>query len=453
MLYLLLGLLVLLFFFSYYFGGKDFFAPMTVQVIGFIFATIACAYYLYSNALTYEFHLNTVLLVASCLAMSVVIGIIAHQMFLKIRIPAFSVESQKITPISGGTNLLVILLLLFTMFWMLAEIRRVGGTSGSFNEIMHNYRLLTSVSIDLDSRLPFVLRQLKHLTTIFFVIYGFNLIRFFKSLLVSEKIINLFVIALCILIQLLGAGRTATVNNIIALVVIFHLLRIQKRGSYKTYSLSFLIKIGLLVLIVLWGFAVFRGFVGRQGRTTEMDAVNYIAYYSGADIVNLDMYLQDPIYTSGVFGKYTFFRLLGNLRSLGADIELYSVHLEYRSIHGISTGNVYTFIRTYFADFGIVGVFVLHGFVSVILSVFYEYVKKRRRNTGILVFSLMYYTVVLSFFAERFFSNIISISFAEDAVLVIIFYKLFLQKKVRFTLGGKRYVFAKRSEKPPVRLV
>lgn len=430
MLSFMLVLLIVLFIFNYWLSGRDFFAPTTIQILTFIVASIACIIFFVSNSITYRFHLKTVLLVVGCLVISTVVGIFFSQLFRRLKVHDSSHGILRATPISFHSCLIVILIETVTIVWMLSEIQRIGGKQSDFTAMMNSFHALNSYSTDSDAKLPLLLRQLRHLSSILFAVFGFNLIKFFKTLSTRDLVFNVVVIFMCAVVGLLGGARTPIVNMIIACLVMFHLLLIQKRGKYRTYKLGTLIKFFMIICVVLWGFSLLRGFVGR---TNQMTPLTYITYYIGQDLTNLDMYLQSPIVNTDIWGKYTFYNLWTNLRTLGFNIKPYIMHLEFRSVNGITTGNVYTFIRTYYSDFGLLGVFVLHILASSIASAFYEYVKKRRNDIGILIFSLGYYSIVLSFFAERFFSTLISISFAEDVVISLLLYKLLIEKVVRIS--------------------
>lgn len=123
---------------------------------------------------------------------------------------------------------------------------------------------------------------------------------------------------------------------------------------------------------------------------------------------------------------------------------IYSYVLSGRDFFAPATVQILTFAATVFTciyfmrsmdcpyDFGWVGTFVLHGVSMIFLSVFYEYVKRRRGNMGILIFGQMYYTVVMSFFAERFFSNIVSLNYIKQLLMLLILYELLIRKRIRF---------------------
>lgn len=435
MIFILLATLVVLFIASYYFGGRDFLSPTTIQIITFLFACLMCMYFLYDSGLTYELHYNTVFILSTCLTMSVCIGIFVHQLFRRVKITSDDFRVHDMVPAAGIINVFVLAILMIIIIWSLYEVRRIVGYMGDYSSMMFQFRNLNSHSNNADARLPFLLRNLRPLSSGFFILYFFQLVYFFDILSPAKKSINILIITMCAVVQLQGGERTSTINCLLACVMIYHLLRIKKHHGYKTYSFKFIIIMILICCISLWSFSFLRGVAGRRNNT---DVMHYISGYAGPPIVNLDLYLQDPFFNTDIFGKYTFYRLISNLRTLGADIPYYTIHREYRAINGINLGNVYTAMGIYYADFGLGGVYVLYGLSSFLISILYEYVKKYRGNLLIIFFSLIYYSFVLVFFADRFFSSIFSISFAAQWVLVVIFYKLLLNNKVRVMINWRK---------------
>lgn len=437
MIYILAGTLILLFFMSYFWGGQDFFAPMTIQAMSFVFSALMCIYYMWSFDAQYHFHLNSAAIIISCIALSVGIGILTHHIFIKIRIRSKTQAEIDVSPISGRTSIVILMFTMLVAAWQLWEIRRIGGTASTFIKSMFTFHSIRYWSTTGEYDLPFLLRQLIILVRAVFVLYGFDLIRFYRILPFDEKIIHVAIIGSCILNELLGGGRSRTVNHLIACSVLFHLLRIQKKNGYKKYSVRFLIRMIGLVCAFLWSFAAIKTFVGRDQHLLS-NPIDYVSYYTGTEFITFDMYLQNPPPSSSIVGKETFYDLNQNLRNYGVfDIPRYVVHLEFRSVGGGQKTNVYTLFRSYHYDFGIGGVYIFHTIASVFMSGFYEYIKKRRGNLGIIAFSLMYYSIVLSFFAERFFSTIVSVTFLKELFPLLLLYELLIRKRIRFIVADK----------------
>ena len=429
MIYVLLVLLIILFFISYLFAGKDFLAPTTISVITFLFSCMMCIYFMWSSNAPYDFHWQTIFLIASAVGMSVWIGIMVHQWFIRIRISPASHKEENISPISPLASVLVILFIMATIIWQLQEIRRIGGNADSFSLRMNAFRRSNSYSTDLEARLPFLLNRFIALVNGLFMIYGFNLLALFPILSLKQRLLNCFVLGLCILSGLLSGGRSSVITTMIAFTILLHLLRIQKQKGYKKYSVATLAKSVVWVCLVLAFFSATRYFVGRQ---TAMPILDYLSsYYAGPEFILLDQYLQNPPAPSDIFGKYTFGILIRNLRTLGIlDIPVYISHLEFRPVGAGVYSNIYTVFRLYHYDFGMFGVYFLHGVASLLISVFYEYAKKRRGNREILVFSLVYDTFVLAFYSSSFYI-LCSIKFVIEVVTILILYELLIRKRIR----------------------
>lgn len=435
MIYILLTFLLVFFVSCYLFSGKDFFAPATIQILTFAGSFFMCIYFMFSMDAVHEFHWETIIIIVSAMGLTSLIGIAVHSLFKKIAIKAHTPESVAISPISGSILVLLVGVILFTIMWLLLEIRRIGGTSGLFFETMKRFHDINSYSTDDTGRLPWLLTQLLTLLRILFLIFSFNLIRFFKVLTVSQKCANFFVLGLCCLGLLLTGGRTPVINQIICCFMMFHLLRIQKNGIYKQYQFKTLVRFALLLIAVMGGFFLAKNFVGRAGKNNSMNPVDYLAYYTGTQFIAFDQYLQNPPYSSSIIGKETFYsfnQFLINYKL--ADIPPYIVHLEFRPVGAGFTTNVYTFLRAYHHDFGMGAMWILHSLSIFLLSSFYEFVKKKRGSLGILIFSQMYYTIVMSFFAERFYSNVFSLNYLKQIIIMVVLYELLIRKRIRLKL-------------------
>lgn len=433
MIYILFISLIVLFMMSYALSGRDFFAPSTVQLLTFAGTVFMCIFFMWSMNAPYEFHWKTIGIIMSAMALTTVLGIAVHHLFRKIKIHSLTSKSAYATPISPMICFLCIGVIICTIIWQLAEIRRIGGSTGSFVKIMHDFHAVNSYSTDEAGRLPWILRQLLALMQVIFLIFSFNLIRFFNVLTFYQKCINFGLLGLCCISLLLMGGRTSVINLLISCFIIFHLLRIQKEGKYTQYNFKFLFRIALLLIGIMAGFFLTKSFVGRNGINETMNPINYLAYYTGTQYIALDQYLQEPLGVNTIWGKETFYAMIQFLiKYLSIDIPEYIVHLEFRPVGSGFASNVYTFLRVYHHDFGIAGMYVLHSISILFLSVFYEYVKKRRGNLGILIFGQIYYTIVMSFYTERFFSNIFSVNYIKQLVMLIALYEFFIKMRIRF---------------------
>lgn len=424
MLYLLLGWFIVLFFISYYLTGKDFFTPATMMMLSFVFSCSLSVYILFD--LDYSFSLQTTLLIGSCMTITVIIGWFCHGVFQHIRIrPA----QNKASSIPNGFTIFALFAAFVVIFAQLREITRVVGVSGVFGQNMTAYRNAHAYSTDADAQYPLWLRLMLNFLQALVILYLFNLIKFFRSFKVYEIVLQVVFLALTVFSSLLTSGRFSIMTNMITGVFLFHMIRIQRLGKYKTYKLGFLVRVILIVVIAAWFFYWAKEFVGRVSEDTLLD---YTAHYMGTGIINLDLYLNNPPVKSDIWGKETFYSLINALRRMGIlDVDAYLVHKEFRSIAGVSMGNVYTALRDYLYDFGQTGMYFLHGLYSFVFSIAYESIKKSRGNMPIIIFSAMYYCNITYIFSGQFYTNIISFGFLFKCILLFVFYKILIEKRVR----------------------
>ncbi len=433
MIYLLFILLIVMLILSYVFSGRDFFAPATVQILTFAGSVFMCIYFMWSLDCLYDFHWETIGMVAAAMVISLVIGIIIHQLFSKKEISEHTPESVSISPISKVMNLAVMGFTFLTVAWLLLEIRRIGGVSGDFFTTMNRFHAINSYSTREEGRLPWALNQMISVVRVLVLLYGFHLIRFYDVLSFVQKGINIFIIGFCLFALLLTGGRAGAVNQLIGCFMIFHLLRIQKDGKYKPYRLKILLRITLILVLVMVAFFLTKNLVGRASRNETMNPVDYISYYTGSQYICLDQYLQKPPSRSIIFGKETFYMLNSFLIKYKlVEYPPYIVHLEFRPVGAGYRNNVYTFLRSYHFDFGMTGTFIFHSGSIIFLSVFYEYAKKKHGNLGILIFGQMYYVIVMSFFAERFYLSVFSVNHIKMMVMLVALYELLIRKRIRF---------------------
>lgn len=239
---------------------------------------------------------------------------------------------------------------------------------------------------------------------------------------------------------LLTGGRFNILILICAAMVIINVLWHRKNGWHRTVGIKFLFKATIAIILVFVGFYLLKAAVGR---TNKSDLITYITTYVGGSIQLLDMYLQDPIAPSEIWGKETFYALNIFLRKAGIfDFEPYIQHLEFRYPNSVSIGNVYTAYRRYIYDFGYFGMIVLQSLFALIYGVFYKRIKSKiSRNQidfSLLAYSMVVVTVFLHAINDYFFSNVISINYIIVFILLRLACWFIVEKRFVITWHGKR---------------
>ena len=125
-----------------------------------------------------------------------------------------------------------------------------------------------------------------------------------------------------------------------------------------------------------------------------------------------------------------------NYKTLGKKIgfngfEDYKLDLPFRSVNNLDLGNVYTTFYPYIYDFGYIGEFILVLIMAIISQVVFEFTKDTKTmecpSLSILTYSNIVNCLILSFFSNKFYENIISISMLKNIVFWWLF-SLFLCK-------------------------
>ena len=155
---------------SYSFCGKDFFAPATMLLIGFIFSVLSAIY----NLRLWKFTLSsfTVAIVVSALALSVVINATIHHVAQKTN---FVLKVKEESKINRKITVCVLILQLFVVAIMLQQVRRIGG-SGSLASVMVLYRAKTAYGTNLSDQLPGWIRQLLNFSSVLSYINLYNML-------------------------------------------------------------------------------------------------------------------------------------------------------------------------------------------------------------------------------------------------------------------------------------
>lgn len=428
--YTLLGMLFLLFLLSYFSTGKDFFAPTTMMVISFI---LACMFSVFvSQDVGYHIRSETMWLIVGFLFAGVITGALSRSLVACFRVREIE---DKSTPLSPVFSCFCVIFTLITALLYLRFIRRVGG-GGAFSQMMTNFRNASAYSTDADAQIPTWMRQMMNLLRAFFYIHGFDLFHSYEKLSFRRKCTYIGVMVLTLAVSLLSSGRASAIGNIIGCIALFHFVRIQKLGKYKTYSLSFILKIFAAVVLSAVLFYMAKELVGRVSDDSFLD---YIAHYFGTSIINLDLFLKNPPASSSIWGKETFYSINNILRRFELlDIPHYLIHREFRILHGVSMGNVYTLFRGLLYDFGTLGALAFYVLQCFVVSILYEVTKRKKASTWILCLANMYYAFPLASFNDSFYASVVSVGFCIQCIMIILLYRLFCEKAIRIVLRKKR---------------
>lgn len=430
MLYFLIAFVIALFLLSFYTLGQDLFQPCCIVTASYVVSTL-CAY-INQDIWQTTIHSITVEVIAGGLLIFYFVNLISYRSKTKITVvqrkknPVIAIEFINVDRIIFTA---VILGQLLTLLIYYKEVVRIGGGEGLLI-MMSTFRLASSYGGG--ESVSGIAGQLAKISLICAALFSF----IFLNNVVAGKIKGsrryLLPALIYIAQALLTGGRYNILVLFFSMLIMYNILWHQENGWKKTLEFKTLIRIVILICVLFAGFYWGRSLVGRQN---DSDLITYIASYAGGSIPLFDMYLQNPIAPSEIWGKETFYGMLNNIRQLGIiDVPSYIVHLEFRSSNGIMIGNVYTAFRRQIQDFGLYGMIALQAIWSGIMSNWYKNIKRNTNKFGVLVYALMAYPLFLHSINDFFYMNLISIGQALTLIMTYIIYqfviKLRLSRKV-----------------------
>jgi oligosaccharide repeat unit polymerase len=182
-----------------------------------------------------------------------------------------------------------------------------------------------------------------------------------------------------------------------------------------------MLRIVVVLVVVLAGFSVTRAVVGR---TSTLDTVDYVASYFGGGIRAFDLYLQDPVPPSDLWGKESFNSFNRILYQVGIYDVSYPAPLEFRTVNGIPVGNVYTAFRELYHDFSVAGLVFFQMLFGFVITRMYQFVKRRKKASRVsplaILFCLILHAVYLQPFMNVFYTYMMSVNYAFIAAVILV---------------------------------
>lgn len=323
--------------------------------------------------------------------------------------------------------LIVFFGLVLFYYYMMCQ---VTGTSGlNVTTVLRNNK-----NVEMNALGRISLTILRALSTAVCVILVNNY--FAKSFKKNYGIVLCLCVITYVFLTLLSGERTSMVR-IIGIVFISFGVFWKRKNPRKTFPVRHL-AIGLLIFVgILYAFSAIRFFVGRS---SQLELVDYIAFYFGSPLYNFDYGINHSYYLDANNG-HTFLGLVNNLARLGIG-EVTSVHRVNisNSSLGIFFGNTYTCMFDYYADFGIIGVIVLMAIFGIFITYMYCSAMYSSKNTiyKTAVYTFFGTSVIFAAFTEQFYGTYIAVNtiIALLAIrLVLIFFKSKITHSMKIIIG------------------
>ena len=261
-------------------------------------------------------------------------------------------------------------------------------------------------------RFPFLLNQMKAFCEAGGYMTGYLLLH---GVIMNNKgnRVLLLLNTVCLLINMFLSGNRGpfVVLFIMTIVQAYFIYGKSKEWRFhiKFKTLFLVTGLGIIILCALyWTLSWF-------GRTSSRPMVDYLGAYLSAPLKNFDSFVREGNFGTDWIYSETFRRIINSFgHLLGLSEWQRNLELPFRNINGYSLGNVYTVFYCYLHDFGYAGLFGLTGLMAVISQATYlklVYGKKQKIiSITLIVYSYMYQGILLSFFSDRFYFSICTMS-------------------------------------------
>ena len=415
MIFLLTALIIVVFILVLLFNKKNILEPSTIFAFSFVPLLVMASI----NYYNYDLNIGTntfFVILLGVIEFVLICQITKH--FIRKTKPhnekkEIKNESKSLEKVIEISNLSKVFLLLFvivsSLIYLYFVVKAVGGSFNSLGEIsaaISKFDSLLKFSNNAP-HMPFIVSNLSFLITG----AGYWFIYVVINNLIIEKKIRILDAAIIITILLstfLSGSRTTSFFMIIAAIVFYLYLSSQHKKFNKKH-------IKILAIIICSFILLFAPLAKLLGRDVRTNYFEYISVYCGAEVKNLDIFLNDEKFEkkNNIWGSQTFYHGIAAVgRKIGSDwYKPYQLDLPFQSINGKSLGNVYTTFYPYIYDFGYIGEAILVAIMAFVSQLIFEKMnmnKKGRVNKWLLLYAIVYTCLLLSFFSNKFYESLIN---------------------------------------------
>lgn len=416
----------------------DFFQPAVILTLTY-FISIASAL-VNRNVWGTELHFKTFGLILLGVATFIIVSLLTK---LSYRPKVEGISYEELKEINPSKIIYVILLILnlVMLFLYTREIQKVvlfsGRSFSNITDLISNYRYLSYYSNEVE--ISGMINQLSKIipaTTLISLDIFIN--NYFITKQIKKNFIYLIPIAIFFVYAIISGGRLPLIRLVVGALLILYIYSVygspksQLTKSFKMITRSLFAFLILIVLFFLLKFVL--------GRSSQEDFISYITRYMGGSIQLFDLFVIDPIRRNKELGAETFSGIYEMLAKLGFDNNIIK-GLEWRvSPNYYSLGNVYTAIRRYYSDFGVIGIVICQSFTAWLYTLGYEKVRHYSLVTNVQRFRLIllaasFYPIFLNSIEDVFYISMVTIGYGIQIVIFYLVFWVLLKVQVDFNKG------------------
>lgn len=235
-----------------------------------------------------------------------------------------------------------------------------------------------------------------------------------------DKILYGLILVITIVGPVMSGGRGGAIKYILATIFAFYIAYKEKKSwKYSIPKKVVAYTIGGAFLLAYFWSAI-GTLLGRADiKDKDYDIQYYVAIYCGAQIKNLDLYLNDTHQNhSKIIGYNTFINAHRYFNTTGTKYRM-QLDLPFQKYGIYLLGNVYTCFYQYIYDFGYWGLLLTIFFAYFVAKLWKKTINIRGSNKYffIAMFGLYVYPLFFSFFSNEFYQAFINPSFVWNIVL------------------------------------
>ena len=248
---------------------------------------------------------------------------------------------------------------------------------------------------------------------------------------------------------ILSGGRSGILEFIFGFFVMAYFIYKAKYDYKKKIPSKVVI---FILLAVLLAVPVFYLSAALMGRGKQTDIFHYICIYLSGEIKNLDIFIRKGIFGTDISKSQTLISLrLTILPKLGITGWSSKLDLPFVHVDGFGTGNVYTIFYMFMYDGGYPALFFYTIMMALIASLSYRYVISTRYkkyygavNIPLIIYSQIAFSVLFSFFSDRFYELIFNLEFWRKSIILIVL--VWFINRVKITNSNETVMEIKKKE-------
>lgn len=323
------------------------------------------------------------------------------------------------TMISTWKIYLIIFFEIITILITIKSLISITGT-GNLSDAMYAYRRQLLFADDTQL-IPSYVTLLRRFTSASGYFFGYLFIR---KYLIEKKADFLLLIVIIVsgYCNILLGARTDAVVLVLGLWGYYYMYKRHQAGwRISGNTKLFVIGGAFLILFLLF----FKQIAVLQGRTIRSTGLDYVAEYVGAEIKNLDLFVQAgqlPVIPSMASSQTLIYvnHLLAKIFSMPT--LNYRLNLPFVVVNGIDMGNVRSTFYPFLYDLGYAGVGIFVGVMALVTQFTFERAKltigAKRPPISVLSYGYMISTLVFAFFSNKFYEQI----FSSTYIYIVVFW-------------------------------